>query len=280
MIQLQTPAQDTSFPASRPRETKTRAEETLPSGGGWCRRCGTPHGLPPGNARQQAGELLDYLETTGSIALPGSNAATDPVLATAPLFGESRGKMFGVLECCNAVGKQVWLYAFSGQYNGLWLIPGWAPPLFDIAAFQRINKPTERQIKALGRRLASLADHSAGRRLLGNKRKAMSQLLMLEIHALYRVHNFRGELAPLSEAIGESNGKPTGTGDCCAPKLLNLAAVLDLAPVSLAEFYFGRDNRSGSRLHGRFYPPCVDKCRPLLGFMLCGASEKRACHGC
>jgi len=86
------------------------------------------------------------------------------------------------------------------------------------------------------------------------------------------VNNFRGQSAILDEVIGSTRNKPTGIGDCCAPKLLNHAALSNLTPVSLAEFYFGRENRSDTRQHGRFYPPCEDKCQPLLGYLLCGAS--------
>ena len=44
----------------------------------------------------------------------------------------------------------------------------------------------------------------------------------------------------------------------------------------LAEFYWGRENRSGNRRHALFYPSCEEKCRPILGFMLCGLEEARA----
>ncbi|MFZ1986822.1 MAG: hypothetical protein WAU91_20595, partial [Desulfatitalea sp.] len=59
-------------------------------------------------------------------------------------------------------------------------------------------------------------------------------------------------------------------GDCCAPKLLNAAAKQKLAPKSLAEIFWGRTNRSGTRQQGIFYTACPEKCQPILGFMLCG----------
>ena len=81
---------------------------------------------------------------------------------------------------------------------------------------------------------------------------------------------------------GTASRKPLGLAEvshCCAPKLLNQAALAGLAPLSLAEFYFGRENRSQTRQHGRFYAPCTDKCSALLGFMLCGAGEQRDLYG-
>jgi hypothetical protein len=96
---------------------------------------------------------------------------------------------------------------------------------------------------------------------------------MQDIHRLYTLTNFRGELRPLTEAFTASGGIPTGTGDCCAPKLLNQAIQKCLLPLGMAEFYWGRENSSQTRHHGRFYPSCDTKCTPILGFMLCGLDE-------
>jgi hypothetical protein len=97
---------------------------------------------------------------------------------------------------------------------------------------------------------------------------------MQEIHAMYRLPNFRGQVVPLPLAVHPEGNAPTGTGDCCAPKLLGYAAAHNLTPLGLAEFYFGRTNRSGTREHGRFYPSCLDKCGRILGFMLCGLESE------
>ena len=102
--------------------------------------------------------------------------------------------------------------------------------------------------------------------------------LMQQIHRLYRLKNFRGQEISLFSAYSGKNGIPTGTGDCCAPKLLNLAASRGLIPLGLAEFYWGRENRSKSRIHGHFYPSCREKCQPILGFMLCGLEKLHAEH--
>ena len=66
---------------------------------------------------------------------------------------------------------------------------------------------------------------------------------------------------------------PAGTGDCCAPKLLNYAAKEKLIPLSMVEFYYGKENRSGSKIHRHFYPPCTDKCGPIMEYMLTGIKE-------
>ncbi|MFV0438338.1 MAG: hypothetical protein ACK5PS_13235 [Desulfopila sp.] len=237
---------------------------------GFCTVCNRIHGLPAGTAANSCRQLMHHLHRWQSIELdrPGNG---DPRLSTASLFGEAGGKMFGVLECCDRKGELVLLRAFSGQYNGRWLVPGWAPPLFDLDEFNRLNDQTERQIKALGARIADLPPHSRDWLELRRQRRLLSRSLMRELHAIYRLTNFRGHTAPLTTVFIGKGGAPTGTGDCCAPKLLHQAAAAGLTPVGIAEFYWGRANRLGNRQHGRFYPSCAEKCQPILGHLLCGA---------
>ena len=213
------------------------------------------------------------LEGKGSIDVLDEHP--HPSLATSWLFGEQRGKMFGILECVDRSGNPVWLYGYSGQFNGHWKVPGWVPPLFDTDEFSRVHDPVEARIKEIGTELNSENLGSLRYDTLARLRRRLSRELMATIHELYYLHNFRGERSSLHEAFNANGGKPTGTGDCCAPKLLNFAALSDLVPLSIAEFYFGRANRSNSRQHGRFYAPCSDKCVPLLGFLLCGINKRR-----
>jgi hypothetical protein len=242
------------------------------SGGcsGYCRACAATHRLPPGKAAQEARLLQGRLEAQQSIDLWGSGRNKDPELSTELLFGPQRGKMFGVLEYQTDAGRRSFLYSFSGQYNGRWTVPGWAPPLFDTDRFKKMNDPVERRIKALGTQIEQQSDGTI-RQELSDARKHLSRQLMKRIHGLYRLHNFSGERATLNEAVGTSSTLPTGIGDCCAPKLLNQAAELGFFPLSIAEFYFGRSTPSGTRHHGEFYEPCLDKCSPILGYLLCGA---------
>ena len=241
--------------------------------GGFCRTCGTTHWLPPGAAMNEARLLKSRLEDQHHIDLFQTGGRADPDLSTDSLFGPQRGKMFGVLECLRDDGQRFFLYSFSGQYNGRWQVPGWAPPLFDVDRFQELNDPVEHRIKDLGRQLEQETDTSIKEDMRA-ARKRLSRQLMKQIHGLYLLHNFRAQTATLAEAVGPSTPLPTGIGDCCAPKMLNQAARLGLTPRSLVEFYFGRSNLSGTRQHGHFYSPCADKCKPLLGFLLCGSSAE------
>ena len=208
---------------------------------------------------------IDYLSDT---------ADADPRFSTDDLFGEARGQMFGVLACANNQGETVVLRAFSSQYNGAWQCEGWVPPLFDTAAYDRIMIPGDLRIKELGRKIEALESGGDECIRLKSERKQISQVTMKELHRLSELQNFCGQTMPLGEFFKQGNGPPTGAGDCCAPKLLNHAIGHNLRPLGIAEFYWGKTNRSGTREHGRFYDSCASKCQPILGFMLCGLDDR------
>ena len=233
---------------------------------GFCRDCGREHRLPAGPAVPFALELMEAMERAGSIGL---GLACDWRLGLDYLFGSARGQMFGVMACLDASGGKRVLKAFSGQYNGVWEVPGWVPPIVDPAEFQRTIHDDEPRIKALTARIEGLATEDPLRRRLLVERRELAQDLMRRIFGIYRLANFPGRTRSLAEAFLGA-GMPTGTGECCAPKLLHHAATHDLVPLGLAEFYVGRENRSATRRHGQFFAPCEPKCRPILGFLLCG----------
>lgn len=245
-------------------------ENTLPTASGFCHHCRAPHRLPAGDAQCAALELMAQLDSAKRLDFHLPEEEADSRLSTDYLFGEARGKMFGVLVCRSSSGSLVTLKAFSGQYNGAWQIDGWVPPLFDLKQWRRVNDGPEREIKRLGAEIEITGPHSPEGKDLTEVRRERSRQLMKELHRLYRIHNFRNQIGTLAEAFNGGNGIPNGTADCCAPKLLNEAARKGLHPLGLAEFYYGRSNKRGTKRHGRFYSPCREKCAPILGFMLCG----------
>jgi len=221
----------------------------------FCHNCNAVHKLARTPAIPAARDLM---------------ARMDKELDTEYLYSEARGKMFGVLLCNAPDGSETILKAFSGQFDGQWELKGWVPPLFDVDRFHGLNDPVEKEIKALGRKAAEITGNDIARTQTLQKRKQLSQNLMKDIHTLYSLNNFNGEQGALADFFPDNRGIPTGTGDCCAPKLLNYAALHNLQPLGLAEFYWGKTNRSESRKEGEFYLACRDKCGPILGFLLCG----------
>lgn len=254
------------------KEDWLTVEGECPSGvnGGWCARCSRTHVLPAEPVIDDCLRLMEHLRQQGRIdgLIPGEHV--DPRCATDTLFGDDGGKMFGLLACRSGNGQRVVLRAFSGQFNGLWGVPGWVGPIFDAAEFAELVSGPEQEIKRLGRELQHLRDDDCRYRSLRRQRRQMSRDLMAKIHDLYTLVNFRGASVPLTRAFLGDRVPPTGTGDCCGPKLLHHAVRHGLRPEAMAEFYWGRANGSGAKEHGRFYPPCEARCRPILGFQLCG----------
>lgn len=106
---------------------------------------------------------------------------------------------------------------------------------------------------------------------LKQQRRQLSQQLQLQMHQSYRITNFGGETRSLTELLP---AMPTGTGECCAPKLLHYAATHRLKPLAMAEFWCGES--VGDRIHGEFYGACAERCQPIMGFMLSGLVESIA----
>lgn len=240
---------------------------------GFCARCGRDHSLPAEPALKACRALMAELEARGRIDLTVRDGQADPRLSLNYLHGPARGQMFGVMVCETQHREQLTFKAFSGQYNGMWQVAGWVPPVLDPARFESVTRDTEARIKRLGRALEFLSPDQKHYRELHEERRRLSRNLMRRIHDLYTLHNFRGQSLPMREAFLGKGNMPTGTGDCCAPKLLNHAARNNLRPIGLAEFYMGRENRSGTRKHGEFSASCQGKCAPILGFMLCGLED-------
>ena len=215
---------------------------------------------------------MQEMDDKGTVDLESSSLNSE--FSIDYLFGQARGQMFGVLICEDSEGKEVILKAFSCQYNSHWLIDGWAPPLLDLEIYNKIVPEADVEIKSLSREIETLDKSSPERLKLINERKSISQGLMKDIINLYELNNFAGEVSNLPDALCDDRGIPTGMGDCCAPKLLNSAAKRKLKPLALSEFFYGKENKSGSRQHKEFYKSCEEKCRPLLGFMLCGLDDK------
>jgi tRNA pseudouridine32 synthase/23S rRNA pseudouridine746 synthase len=110
-------------------------------------------------------------------------------------------------------------------------------------------------------------------RLLKQQRKNLSRQLQQQMHAAHNLMNFLGTSTSLRDLI--PGGIPTGTGDCCAPKLLHYAATHQLKPLAMAEFWWG--SSQGDKIQGEFYPACRERCQPLMGFLLSGITD--SCTG-
>ncbi len=114
-----------------------------------------------------------------------------------------------------------------------------------------------------------IAEADSKMQVLKKQRRELSRTLQTQMHHAYVLTNFAGETRSLRELITEG-AMPTGMGDCCAPKLLHYAATHNLTPLAMAEFWWGSPSPDGYKIQGEFYGACVERCQPLMGFLLSG----------
>ncbi|MGB3309141.1 MAG: pseudouridine synthase [Nodosilinea sp.] len=151
-----------------------------------------------------------------------------------------------------------------------------ADDLADLEQESRGDKAELRQFKQQWRdRLAPLKTliqtADAEITTLKQQRRDLSRQLQTNMHTAYSLTNFAGESVAIQALAGKGN-LPTGTGDCCAPKLLHLAAQHGLVPLAMAEFWWGP--AQGDKQPGEFYGACADRCQPIMGFLLSGLSAQ------
>ena len=176
--------------------------------------------------------------------------------------------MFGVLVVADSDGQLGFVAAYSGLLEGRNDWSYFVPPVYDAQQPDGHFKQEERLISAMR------ADSQK------EERRQRSQQLQLWLFDQYRFLNAHGERRRLvdvwqdyhcSERIRRKYPLPPGgTGDCCAPKLLQYAYAEGLKPLCMAEFWWGPSPKTEVRQHGQFYPACRGKCKPVLTWMLQG----------
>ena len=200
-----------------------------------------------------------------------------------------QGKMFGVLVVEEpANGKLYYLAAFSGLLNGQKQIEGFVPPIFDALNPLSLHFVQEQMfIDSMNKQIESLKTTDTQRKPLIQERCERSQRLQDWIFKQYHFNNAQGETRNTEEVFKEfylktmihiehyeQNAKqhhiPSGAGDCCAPKLLQYAFLMHLKPLCMGEWWMGASPKGEIRNHGQFYTACMNKCRPILHFMLQG----------
>lgn len=185
-----------------------------------------------------------------------------------------KGKMFGVLVVEMSPGQLGFLAAYSGLLAGRNDWPYFVPPIFDAQQPDGYFKTQEREISRISRTSRSSRDSS------DFSSKQLSQELQTWLFHQYRLLNALGEVKDLIDIWQEYYNRPKllrkyplppgGTGDCCAPKLLQYAYQQGLKPLCMAEFWWGETTKTELRHHLNYYPACRGKCKPVLTWMLQG----------
>ncbi|MCL3779023.1 RluA family pseudouridine synthase [Prolixibacteraceae bacterium JC049] len=135
--------------------------------------------------------------------------------------------------------------------------------------FKQLKNECKQKVEEVATRLNGLLQEI---KELKQTRKNKSAQLQQQIFDSYIFLNALGKEKSASAIFEETDATvpPAGTGDCCAPKLLNYAFQNELKPIAMAEFWWGNSPKKEIRKHGYYYPACNSKCKPILGHMLKG----------
>lgn len=205
------------------------------------------------------------------------------------LRNEKGGKMFGVLVV-EKDGLRYYLAAFSGILDGTYLHLGFVPPIYNLQHPGNYFQKEQAVIDSINSRIAQGEQDEA----LYAERKERSRNLQYWLFQQFHVLNAIGEDKELTEifknekqiltaedfyarkqnkqslTLARTTIPPAGSGECCAPKLLQYAYTHHLRPLCMAEFWLGPSPKDELRIDSHFYPACHAKCKPILAHMLIG----------
>ena len=140
---------------------------------------------------------------------------------------------------------------------------------FQKAELRRAKKAQEERVAAVKAELQPLEDAIAA---LKHRRHEMSDQLQRWLFMQFDMLNSRGESRNLIDIFASTPQQipPSGSGECCEPRLLQYAFAHGLSPRSIAMFWWGESPKDVVRHAGHYYPACSGKCKPILEWMLDG----------
>jgi tRNA pseudouridine32 synthase/23S rRNA pseudouridine746 synthase len=217
--------------------------------------------------------------TPHPLCLEAAEELQSLVLKQAPFndyFGDAsqgfeRGKMFGILVVRSKDKQLGYLKAFSGKLDGKNEHEGFVPPIYDSLDPDGFLSKGMKELKAMSERIDALGNASTSIQLK-EERAHFSAQLQDELFEAYHFLNQKKEKKSLKGIFKAANAgyPPTAAGECAAPKLFQYAFENDFEPLAMAEFWWGKSRVGEHFEHGKFYPACEERCRPILGFMLEG----------
>lgn len=197
---------------------------------------------------------------------------------------KGQGLMLGALVCWKKTGRRghrVVLYAVSGNNKQLELKnpslnpfveeSHFVPSIVSSEKIESVLAKNDLKIHELTEEINKLTlvnkESPEIKRLIAERTKLTDESLA-KVFSLYTFTRFDGKKVSLNEIIKVHGGRlpPTGTGDCCAPKLLAYAFANGLEPVSMDEIYYGRN--TAHKINGLSYSPCDERCAFILPSIL------------
>ena len=221
--------------------------------------------FPQESARHYCQKLISQIES-GEVILKQVGRAS--------LERKDQGVMIGSLVCWDKIEKRrIVLYAVSGNNKQLVSVTPanvkniFVPSIVPSDKIDEALKENDKEIHELTDKINKLTlvnKNSERRNQLVKKRTELTDASLKKVFSLYSFTSFDGNKISLDEIIQKHNGHlpPTGTGDCCAPKLLSYAFEKGYEIISMDEVYYGRDTKN--KKTGISYTPCDERCGYIL----------------
>lgn len=224
--------------------------------------------FPQESARHYCQKLISQIES-GEVILKQVGRES--------LERKDQGVMIGSLVCWDKnEKKRLVLYAVSGNNKQLISIKNnsngiFVPSIVSSEEIDQALKENDKEIHELTEEINKLTlvnKNSTERTKLVKKRTELTDSSLKKVFSLYSFTKYDGKKISLDEIIESHNNHlpPTGTGDCCAPKLLSYAFEKGYEIISMDEVYYGRDTKN--KKNGMSYAPCDERCGYILPFIM------------
>ena len=174
----------------------------------------------------------------------------------------ANGIMIGVLVAKNSVQENKILFTVSGisrRIEGKFHDAIFIEPIVSNRKIMSALQKNDREIHLLTEKLKSCQKEDIQELQL--RRSTLTSESLEKVHELYGFYCFDGKIRSLKQ-ICKNQLSPTGTGDCCAPKLLNFAFKNNLTPLSMCEVFYGKSTEK--KISGCKYSPCDERCGLIL----------------
>ena len=174
----------------------------------------------------------------------------------------ANGIMIGVLVAKNSVQENKILFTVSGisrKIEGKFHDAIFIEPIVSNRKIMSALQKNDKKIHLLTEKLKSCRKEDIQELQL--HRSTLTSESLEKVHELYSFYCFDGKIRSLKQ-ICKNQLPPTGTGDCCAPKLLNFAFKNNLTPLSMCEVFYGKSTEK--KISGCKYSPCDERCGLIL----------------
>lgn len=174
----------------------------------------------------------------------------------------ANGIMIGVLVAKNSVQENKILFTVSGisrRIEGKFHDAIFIEPIVSNRKIMSALQKNDKKIHLLTEKLKSCRKEDIQELQL--HRSTLTSESLEKVHELYSFYCFDGKIRSLKQ-ICKNQLPPTGTGDCCAPKLLNFAFKNNLTPLSMCEVFYGKSTEK--KISGCKYSPCDERCGLIL----------------